>query len=42
MTVNQLNLAPSRENLVKAAEHLPINELANLGQDLLSLQARRC
>jgi len=41
MTVNQLNLAPSRKNLVKAAERLPINELANLVQDLLSLQARR-
>jgi hypothetical protein len=26
---------------VKAAERLPINELANLVQDLLSLQARR-
>jgi hypothetical protein len=41
MTVNQLNLSPSRESLVKAAERLPINELANLVQDLLSLQARR-
>lgn len=41
MAVNQMNLTPSRENLLKAAERLPINELANLVQDLLSLQARR-
>ena len=41
MSVNQMNLTPSRENLLKAAERLPINELANLVQDLLSLQARR-
>ena len=41
MSVNQMNLTPSRENLLKAAERLPINELANLVQDLLSFQARR-
>lgn len=41
MAVNQLNLPPIRENIVQAAERLPMSELTNLVQDLLSLQARR-
>lgn len=41
MAVNQMNLPPLRENIVRAAERLPMNELATLVQDLLSLQARR-
>jgi len=41
MTVNQMNLPPSRENLLQAAEGLPIGELTGLVQDLLRLQARR-
>ncbi len=41
MTVNQMNLTPSRENLVQAAERLPVGELTSLVQDLLRLQARR-
>lgn len=36
-----VNLTPSRENLVQAAERLPMAELTNLVQDLLRLQARR-
>ncbi len=36
-----INLTPSRENLVQAAERLPLSELTNLVQDLLRLQARR-
>ncbi|MEZ4733389.1 MAG: hypothetical protein R3E79_40350 [Caldilineaceae bacterium] len=38
MTVNR---TPSRENLVQAAERLPLTELTDLVQDLLRLQARR-
>lgn len=41
MTVNPMNLPPLRENIMQAAERLPVNELAHLVQDLLSLQARR-
>ncbi|MFN8487792.1 MAG: hypothetical protein U0350_09390 [Caldilineaceae bacterium] len=41
MAVNPINLPPLRENIVRAAERLPISELTNLVQDLLSLQARR-
>ena len=41
MTINQINLPPLRENIMQAAERLPIGELTNLVQDLLSLQARR-
>ncbi len=41
MTVNQMNLPPSRENLLQAAERLPMSELTDLVQDLLRLQARR-
>lgn len=36
-----VNLTPSRENLVQAAERLPLTELTDLVQDLLRLQARR-
>lgn len=41
MAVNQMNLPPLRENIVQAAERLPISELTHLVQDLLRLQARR-
>ena len=41
MAVNQMNLPPLRENIVQAAERLPMNELTNLVQDLLRLQAHR-
>lgn len=36
-----VNLTPSRENLMQAAERLPLTELTDLVQDLLRLQARR-
>ena len=41
MAVNQMNLLPLRENIVLAAERLPMSELTHLVQDLLRLQARR-
>lgn len=41
MAVNPINLPPLRENIVRAAERLPMSELTNLVQDLLNLQARR-
>ncbi len=41
MAINQMNLPPLRENILQAAERLPMNELTNLVQDLLRLQARR-
>lgn len=41
MAVNPMSLLPLRENIVRAAERLPMSELTNLVQDLLSLQARR-
>jgi len=41
MAVNQMKLPPLRENIVQAAERLPISELTHLVQDLLRLQARR-
>lgn len=41
MAVNQMNLPPSRENLLQAAERLPTSELTDLIQDLLRLQAQR-
>lgn len=41
MAVNPINLPPLRENIVRAAERLPISELTDLVQDLLRLQARR-
>ncbi|MCB0106079.1 MAG: hypothetical protein KDE53_09215 [Caldilineaceae bacterium] len=36
-----VNLTPSREKLVQAAERLPLTELTDLVQDLLQMQARR-
>lgn len=36
-----VNLTPSREKLVQAAERLPLTELTDLVHDLLRLQARR-
>jgi hypothetical protein len=41
MAVNQMNLPPLRENIIQAAERLPMSELTHLVQDLLRLQARR-
>ena len=41
MAINQMNLPPLRENILQAAERLPMSELTNLVQDLLRLQARR-
>jgi len=41
MAVNPMNLSPLRENMMQVAECLPLSELTNLVQDLLSVQARR-
>ena len=38
MAINQMNLPPLRKY---STERLPMNELTNLVQDLLCLQARR-
>ena len=41
MAVNQMDLPPLRENILRAAERLPRSELTTLVQDLLHLQARQ-
>lgn len=41
MAVNQMDLPPLRENILRAAERLPMSELTTLVQDLLHLQARQ-